>query len=213
MHASRLLIVEDHPILADALRMNVLQLLPRAQCLLAYDLASGLEMLLEHSPIDLVVLDLNLPDSQGIDTLNAFCQLRADGPMMVLSSLQDPALPQVCMSNRVSYLSKSAPLPQLMSLLLQSLSVQQDTVEPLDGFAQTRQHNDELAVLSNHQRLVLSQLAHGKSCAEIAGQMHITESTVRSHMHAIYRRLGVVNKSQASTLYWLWAAGHGLGHN
>ena len=64
MHASRLLIVEDHPILADALRMNVLQLLPRAQCLLAYDLASGLEMLLEHSPIDLVVLDLNLPDSQ-----------------------------------------------------------------------------------------------------------------------------------------------------
>ena len=100
-----------------------------------------------------------------------------------------------------------------MSLLLQSLSVQQDTVEPLDGFAQTRQHTDELAVLSNHQRLVLSQLAHGKSCAEIAGQMHITESTVRSHMHAIYRRLGVVNKSQASTRYWLWAAGHGLGHN
>ena len=66
MHASRLLIVEDHPILADALRMNLLQLLPRVQCLLAYDLAQGLEMLLEHSPIDLVVLDLNLPDSQGI---------------------------------------------------------------------------------------------------------------------------------------------------
>ena len=93
MHASRLLIVEDHPILADALRMNVLQLLPRVQCLL------------------------------------------------------------------------------------------------------------------------LSQLAHGKSCAEIAGQMNITESTVRSHMHAIYRRLGVVNKSQASTRYWLWAAGHGRGHH
>ncbi len=99
MHASRLLIVEDHPILADALRMNVLQLLPRVQCLLAYDLASGLEMLLEHSPIDLVVLDLNLPDSQGIDTLNAVCQLRAVGPLMVFSSLQDPALPQICLSN------------------------------------------------------------------------------------------------------------------
>ena len=213
MHASRLLIVEDHPILADALRMNVLQLLPRVQCLLAYDLASGLEMLLEHSPIDLVVLDLNLPDSQGVDTLNAVCQLRADGPLMVFSSLQDPALPQICLSNRVSYLCKSAPLPQLMSFLLQSLAVQQDAFEPLEDSAAILQHNDELAVLSNHQRLVLSQLAHGKSCAEIAGQMNIAESTVRSHMHAIYRRLGVVNKSQASTRYWLWAAGHGRGHH
>lgn len=209
MNASRLLIVEDHPVLADALRMNVLQLLPQAHCLLAYDLSSGLELLLQHSPIDLVVLDLNLPDSQGLDTLNAVCQMRADGPIMVFTSSQDPALPPVCLSNRVSYLCKSAPLPQLMSFLLQCLAGQQDAFEPLEVAAAMLQPNAELAALSNHQRLVLSQLAHGKSCADIAAQMHISESTVRSHMHAIYSRLGVVNKSQASTRYWLWAAGHG----
>jgi len=62
MQASRLLIVEDHPILAEALRVNVELLFPRMECLLARDLATGLQMLEQYSPIALVVLDVNLPD-------------------------------------------------------------------------------------------------------------------------------------------------------
>lgn len=212
MQVSRLLIVEDHLILADALRMNVHQLLPRVQCLLANDLASGLQMLYLHAPIALVVLDLNLPDSQGIDTLNAFCHLRADGPMMVFTWLEDPALPQVCLSNGVTYMCKSAPLPQLLSFLLQSLAVQQDALAPQQDAAAIEQQNEDLSKL-NRQQLVLSQLAHGKTSADIAGEMNISESTVRSHIHAIYRRPGVINKSQGSSRYWLWAAGNGRGHN
>ena len=210
MQAIRLLIVEDHPILADALRLHVQQLLPRAECLLAHDLATGLQMLEQHSPIALVVLDLNLPDSIGLDTLNTFCMHRAEGPLMVFSSDQTPSLIQACLSSRVSYVHKSVELPELMANLLQKLSEGVALHAHHANECQAAPVKNELALLSKQQILVLSQLAHGKSCAEIALYMHITETTVRSHLHTIYQRLGVRNKSQASSRYWLWAGS--LGH-
>lgn len=208
MQATRLLIVEDHPILADALRIHVQQLLPRAECLLAHDLATGLHMLEQHSPIALVVLDLNLPDSIGLDTLNTFCMHRTEGPLMVFSSEQNPVLIQACLSSRVSYVHKSVALPVLMASLLQKLSEGGAFhAEQASEWRQTLAKN-EMSSLSKQQTLVLSQLAHGKSCAEIALYMHISVTTVRSHLHSIYQRLGVRNKSQASARYWLWAGSH-----
>lgn len=209
MQATRLLIVEDHPILADALRVHVQQLLPHVECLLAQDLATGILMLEQHSPIALVVLDLNLPDSQGLETLEVFCMYRAEGPLMVFSSDQSPKLVQACLSSRVSYLPKSVELPQLMASLLRMLSQGEaiHAIQPAD-LSQSQTEND-IATLSKQQTLVLSQLAHGKSCADIARQMQIGECTVRSHMHGIYQRLGVRNKSQACQRYWVWADRHG----
>ncbi len=209
MQANRLLIIEDHPILADALRIHVQQILPLIECLLAHDLATGLQMLEQHAPIAMVVLDLNLPDSKGLDTLNAVCMQRAEGPLMVFSSDHDPLLPQACLSNRVAYVPKSIELPQLMSSLLQTLS-KGETSQAVQACASQENAGDvQIGLLSKQQRLVLSHLAHGKSCAETAVQMHIGECTVRSHMHAIYQRLGVLNKSQACARYWVWAGQHG----
>lgn len=209
MQASRLLIVEDHPILAEALRVNVELLFPRMECLLARDLATGLQMLEQYSPIALVVLDVNLPDSQGVDTLNAVCMYRAEGPLMVFSSDPDPLLLQACASSHVSFIPKSVDLPQLMGSLLQMLSEGENLNAGQAARPLETPLTNELALLSKQQSLVLSQLAHGKSCAEIGRHMQISECTVRSHMHSVYQRLGVRNKSQACARYWVWAGRHG----
>jgi len=205
MQASRLLIVEDHPILADALRTHVRLLVPGCQCLLAKDLAGGLQLLQAHAPITMVLLDLNLPDSQGMDTLNAFCQLRTDGPMLVFSSCQDPALTDVCLSSRVTVLPKSVQMSRLMAVLLQTLTAPSAVLPSNEAFAPVAASSDAVASLSRHQHIVLSNLAHGKSSSSIARELQISEGTVRSHMHAIYQRLGVLNKSQACARFWLWA--------
>ena len=199
MQASRLLIVEDHPILADALRTHLRLLLPAYQCLLAKDLAGGLELLQQHAPIAMVLLDLNLPDSQGIDTLNAFCERRAEGPMLVFSSFQAPSLKEICASNRVTLLPKSAPTARLMAVLLQTLSAQSAGNPVFTAQRLTDTSVDTVTTLSRHQHIVLSKLAHGKNCACIAHELQISEGTVRSHLHTIYLRLGVSNKSQACT--------------
>jgi nicotinate-nucleotide pyrophosphorylase (carboxylating) len=66
-----------------------------------------------------------------------------------------------------------------------------------------------LYLLSDRQLRVLSELARGKTSREIAQQLGIEESTVRTHLNVIYQRLDVKNKTQASSMYWRWS--HALG--
>jgi len=52
-------------------------------------------------------------------------------------------------------------------------------------------------------------VAQGHSSRDIADQLHLSETTVRSHMTEIYQRLGVKNRTQASTRYVLWTQQQG----
>ena len=76
------LIVEDHPMMVDALTANLSQCLPFASFLQAGSLAQGLKALALHPHIDMLLLDLNLPDAQGMQTLETFCN--APRPIAIL---------------------------------------------------------------------------------------------------------------------------------
>ena len=207
---SRLLVVEDHPILADALRTQVLCLLPQCELFTATTLAEGLQLHQQHFPIDLVILDLNLPDSQDIATLEAFCQVRMTGPLLVFSASDHPHLPSACESSRVTFVPKSVASNGFMSAVLAALCTPQPSFSVGTNRAPKEMECHDLARLSSQQRLVLSQLAKGLSCVELASRMHISECTVRSHMHTIYQKLGVKNKSQACAHYWRWVSNQGM---
>jgi len=209
---SRLLIVEDHPILADALRTQVHQLLPQFECLTAGTLAEALRLHEQFPSIALVVLDLNLPDSQDMATLDAFCEVRKTGPLMVFSSTQNASLLEHCAFNRVTYVPKSADPSRFMSALLSALTEQAQSQSWIHHRHVGVSECHGMNLLSSQQRLVLSQLARGLSCAELAKHMQLSECTVRSHMHAVYQKLGVKNKSQASSRYWAWASSQGAQH-
>ncbi len=207
---SLVLIVEDHPILAEAIRIQVQQVLPHVECLKANTLALGLQLHQQYPSIALVILDLNLPDSQDMATLDAFCNLRKTGPLMVFSSSTIRDLPQICESNRVTFVPKSTDPSKFISSLLNALSEQAQSLSTVKINGNYQPEHQAIATLSSQQRLVLSQLARGLSCAELAQHMHISECTVRSHMHAVYQKLGVKNKSQASSRYWAWASSQGI---
>lgn len=206
MFKPRILIVEDHPLMADALRVHLQNNLPETVCVQANCLAQGFRCLQTQGPFALVLLDLNLPDSQGIATLDAFCAARADGPMVVLTALEDEALAQACLANQVPYLRKSVSSSQLMAELLGVLS---DALRRSRSLAAHEPDGDPINQLSKRQRLVLANLAQGKRRSEIAALLQISENTVRSHMHEIYQRMGVQNRTQASTRYVLWTQQHG----
>jgi len=105
----RILIIEDHPLMADAIAVSVQSCLPQADCCFATSLASALAQLASHQPWVLVLVDLNLPDSQGLDTFHAVCQLRSQGAMLVLSALQDNAIKEACVANSVLFVDKALP--------------------------------------------------------------------------------------------------------
>ena len=206
---SCVLIVEDHPIMVEALRIQVQQVLPQFECLTAGTLAEGLQLHQQHPSIALVILDLNLPDSQDMATLDAFCNLRKTGPLMVFSSSQYAHLAQFCESNRITYVPKSVEPSQFLSAVLSALTQQAQSFAMDNAAPADTPDCHDMTSLSSQQRLVLSQLARGLSCAELAKHMQISECTVRSHMHAVYQKLGVKNKSQASSRYWAWASSRG----
>jgi len=199
----RILIIEDHPLMADAIAVSVQSCLPQAQCVMAHRLQTALEFLSSPMPWALVLVDLNLPDSQGLQTLYAVCELRSQGALMVLSALQDPEVQEACTANGVVFLNKALPSSAFLAVLLQALH-QVLSSEALPLLAQEAPVSHGLPSLSTQQRLVLAQLSKGLTSRRIAHQLQLSEATVRSHTREVLRKLGVENRTQASQLYLQW---------
>lgn len=206
----RILIVEDHPLMADALRAHLQSLVPRVQCVQAGNLHDGLACL-QAQRFALVLIDLNLPDSEGLQTLNHFCSHCANDPLAVISAVDDESIAQFCLANNVVYLRKSVQSSQLLAELLSLLTHALTWPVPFaSGLSVEQPDRHPLSNLSKMQRLVLAHLSQGHSTAEMAQALKLTEATVRSHMSQIYKRLGVKNRTQASTRYMLWTQQNGL---
>jgi len=210
MGQPRILIVEDHPLMADALRVHLQSLVPRVQCVQAGNLHDGVACLQSQS-FALVLLDLNLPDSEGLQTLNRFCNHCTQSALAVITAVDDDEIAQACLANNVVYLRKSVQTSQLMADLLKLLNhfIQapfHSTIPLQAGQAATH----PMASLSKMQRLVLAHLSQGKTSLAIAEELRLTEATVRSHMTQIYKRLGVKNRTQACSSYLRWTQQQGL---
>jgi DNA-binding NarL/FixJ family response regulator len=206
------LIVEDHPMMVDALCAHLRELMATAVFIHAGSLAHGLQQLTSHPNIDLLLLDLNLPDAQGLQTLQAFCNARPHGAILVFSVVESSDVADMCLGSGVEFLSKTEPVTRLAEKVLHTLQhsvAARATEETVSKLVAHEPDIERIGCLSDRQLHVLSQLARGKRSRDVAMQLGIEESTVRTHQNSIYQRLGVKNKTQASAVYWQWA--HRLG--
>ncbi|MEN9689371.1 MAG: hypothetical protein RI998_1368 [Pseudomonadota bacterium] len=212
MSHPRVLIVEDHPLMADALRVHLHGLLHQMVCTHAHSLQQALVCLQQTPGFALVMLDLNLPDSQGLNTLHAVCAARPDGALVVLTALDDERVVQACLANNVACIFKSTSSSKLQEALLGVLAKVISAGAPSStDFLAREAESHVVDRLSSKQRLVLSLMAQGQSSTDIAHFLHLSESTVRTHMADIYQRLGVKNRTQACTQYVLWTQQKGIG--
>ena len=199
----RILIIEDHPLMADAIAVSVQSFLPQAQCVMAHRLQTALEFLSSPMPWALVLVDLNLPDSKGLQTLYAVCELRSQGALMVLSALQDLEVQEACIANGVVFLDKALPSSAVLAALLNALHKDLSfPAEPL--LTQEAPVPQGMQSLSTQQRLVLAQLSKGWTSRRIAHQLQLSEATIKSHTREVLRKLRVENRTQASQLYLQW---------
>lgn len=199
----RILIIEDHPLMADAIAVSVQSCLPQAHCCFATNLAAALAQLASPEPWVLVLVDLNLPDSQGLDTFNAVCQLRSQGAVLVLSGLQDSSIEEACLANSVLFVNKAVPSHTFIAALLTALH-QVLSHKPESTLAPQTPAANGLQTLSAQQRFVLAQLAKGWTSRHIAQNLRLSEATVKSHTSEVLRKLGAENRTQATGLYLQW---------
>lgn len=117
------LVIEDHPLMADAVSASISFCAPTAEIELAGSLQQALVML-RQSPkrYALLVTDLNLPDSQGMDTLKRLRQVHSEGQLLVLSMIDDPQVHSLCAEHRAFFVSKAAQPPVLQASLCNVLA-------------------------------------------------------------------------------------------
>jgi DNA-binding NarL/FixJ family response regulator len=150
-----------------------------------------------HQP-DVVVTDLQLPDGTGLDVVRRV-RRESDKVGLVVLTMHagDDQIFAAMEAGASAFVGKDAPSTEVVK------AARHATVSPRSflcaGLAQAmmRRVSGESTRLSEREHDVLILLAEGLSSAEIAPRLHLSESTVKSHVARIYQKLGAVNRAQA----------------
>jgi len=192
------LIADDHPLYCDALRAVVPQACPGAEMCDASSQEQVLAAVSGGRAFDLVLLDLNLPGATGLSCLIALKRAAPTTPIVVVSAVGDPKIMQdAIMGGASAFIPKSAPGQVLINALRVILAG--GTYMPTGIVAALRAAEGSAArnELTLRQRHVLELLSTGLSNKRIARALDISEITVKAHVTAIFRKLGVSNRVEA----------------
>ena len=200
-----LVIADDHPLFRAALKEAVGRHLPDAQIIEASSLDTLLRAIVEHSDVDLILLDLRMPGARGFSSL---LYLRAEHPtvpVIVVSASESPSVVQRALDFGASgFIPKSARIDAIGEVLRTVLGGGVSAPRIPNGLArvevQDREAARRLSTLTPQQLKVLVLLAEGQSNKYIAGNLAITEATVKAHITGILRKLGIERRTQAAIL-------------
>lgn len=176
----------------------------------AHTLADALSIYREHRErISVVVLDLNLQDSDGLGGLMAFRQQFPDASVVVLSGTNDPATVRNALAlGAVSFFSKSGDLGDIVSFVQACVAhgpeaASRGLVRPTPDYANFAGTNGaaEFApaagqTLSTRQLQILQWLLEGKSNREIGQLAFLSEGTVKNHVSTLLLSFGMRSRAQ-----------------
>lgn len=144
----------------------------------------------------LVIVDINLPDGSGAEFIQWFRKIDQETPIVVLSFNESGEIQRTIASAGANgFVSKSAPLSELMTAIRAVISSKQTFIT--FGIPAVLSREKKLSQLSVREITVISQLAIGGSIQDISRRMHISPSTLKTHISNIYRKLEVGDRTQA----------------
>ena len=194
---TRVLLVDDHDLIRDGLT-GVFGLEPEMQVVgTAKSVTAALAIIHELHP-DVVVTDLQLPDGTGLDVVREVRKARNDTGVVVLTMHSgDEQIFAAMEAGASAFVGKDAPSAEVVE------AARHAAVSPRSFLcsgltdAVLRRAMGTANQLSAREHDVLVLLADGLSAAEIGLRIHLSESTVKSHLAKIYQKLGVTNRAQA----------------
>jgi DNA-binding NarL/FixJ family response regulator len=190
----KLLIVDDHAVVRQGFAVLAGQGFAGAVVVQAGTAAEALVAVAQHPDLDMVVLDLVLPDGSGLQAIADVGRLRPDLPVLVLASSEDVAdIRRALARGACGYVPKSAAGSTLLSAI--RLGLDGETyIPPLVLHAQPPA---QAAQVTPRQRDVLRLLAEGCSNKAIARALGLSEKTVKAHLASLFRTLNVSSRTQA----------------
>ena len=191
-------IVDDHPPFRDALR-TVLSSDPDIDTVAELGNGRGvLRMILERKP-DVLLLDLMMPEVDGISALKQIQESPHDVKTIVLTESDDEGMQILAMKLGASgYVVKTSE-PDLLVEAIRKVNEGEIRLDSqgLTAVMQAVVEREDAAVaLSVRQRVIVWLLCQGLTNREIGARLFICEQTVKSHLHRVFRKVGVANRLQ-----------------
>lgn len=210
----KILIVDDHPLIREALRHVLATFDAEINLIEAQNFAEGLKVAGDHADLDLILLDLGLPDVDGIDALSELRRRYPAVPTVVLSASEHPAIVMRAIeTGAMGFIPKTASSHLLLNALrlvlsgsvylpLEVLRQHQGTPEPALRLAAEASDDGKMLTprelgLTTRQGDVLALMVQGKSNKLIGRALNLAEGTVKVHVTGILKTLNVTNRTQA----------------
>jgi DNA-binding NarL/FixJ family response regulator len=204
----RILIVDDHPLMRGALGETIRHLDPTCSIHFADSKAHALEMIEDPHRIDLILLDLRLPDSVGLDALLALRELCPQIPLVVLSGETGRETILECIEyGAVGYVPKTMESGGVAHALKMVLSghifvplelISTGSISDLIRKPKRPRSGDPRELgLTLRQVEVLKLILQGLPNKTICKRLALAEGTVKVHVAGVLRTLGVHNRTQA----------------
>lgn len=168
-----------------------------------YNNAEQAEKQIPLQPPDIVIMDINLPGISGIECIRRIKE-KCKGTQFMMFTIyeDDEKVFEALKAGAHGYLLKKTPKEKLLEALEElhnggspmSTNIARKVIE---AFEKRNQLPEELNALTNKEKQILELLAKGFLYKEIAMQLHLTRNTVKQHIHHIYEKLHVQNRTEA----------------
>jgi DNA-binding NarL/FixJ family response regulator len=200
----RILLADDHRLMLAALR-RVLEHEPDLEVVAEIDGGSRVVPAVGSLRPDIVLLDIRMPELDGLTCLARLRSLYPATRVVVFSTYADDArIEEARAGGARGYIVKTAD-PMRLPELLRAAAADEEGFFVVDGTPEIPEPPGGPA-LSSREQTVLEALARGLSNKEIAAELWVTEQTVKFHLRNLYRKIGVASRAEAAR----YAIGHGL---
>ena len=193
----RVLIADDHVTVLEGLAAIIAR---QPDMMVAAEAADGqeaVELWIKHQP-DVTLLDLRMPKLDGVSAIERIRKQDASARVIVLTTYEtDTEILRAIKAGTKAYLSKDSRREELLDCIRRvnqgETCIPASLVEKVAAGLCSES-------LTGRERNVLELLARGKSNKEIGVSLYISETTVKSHLRSIFRKLNVLSRTEAITV-------------
>ncbi len=202
-----ILIVDDHPLMCDALALTLKISFGRKTVRTARSLAAAIEQIRTHGAPDAVILDLNLPDARGAEGIVTLRRQLPGVPITMISAdLENAMISAAMAAGAQGYIAKSLGREALVDSLRRMWEGERVTPEGYEPEAAGSEEDARaelarrFATLTPQQMKILRLICQGKANKEISYELSIAEATVKTHITAIMSKINARRRTQAVLL-------------
>lgn len=186
----KVLVIEDHELYREGLELLLKEVIPDVQLVAAADFPNARLALANHADIALILLDIQIPGTTGLEGLEAIKNAYPALPLVVISSVNHYAsIRQMLNLGADGFIAKSSSKATMIQALHDVLNGEKVIVG--------EQAAADVISLSPRQLTILELMALGLSNKEIAAQLHISPATVREYVSDLLFLFSCDNRTQA----------------